>query len=66
MLGSISETEAKRFAHRSYCDNARLRRHEVPRLFGSVNAGNISQIQASEKDYRFCFVEKTGLMTSAG
>lgn len=61
MLGSISEAEAKRFAHRSYCDNARLRRHEVPRLFGSVNGGNISQIQASEKEYRFCFVEKNRL-----
>jgi len=30
-------------------------------MFGSFNAGNISQIQSSEKDYRFCFVEKNRL-----
>lgn len=61
MLGSISEAEAKRFAHRSYCDNARLRRHVAPRLLGSLDGGETTQIHASEKDYRFCFVEKNRL-----
>jgi hypothetical protein len=61
MLGSISEAEAKRFDHRSYCNNARLRRHVAPRLLCSLNGEAATQIQANEEDYRFCFVEKNRL-----
>jgi energy-coupling factor transporter ATP-binding protein EcfA2 len=61
LLGSISEAEAKRFDHRSYCNNARVRRHVAPRLLGSLNGEAASQIQANEEDYRFCFVEKNRL-----
>lgn len=61
MLGSISEAEAKRFDHRSYCNNARLRRHVAPRLLCSLNGEAATQIQANEEEYRFCFVEKNRL-----
>lgn len=32
MLGSINEAQAKRIDLRTYCDNARLRRHDLPSL----------------------------------
>lgn len=61
MLDSISEAEAKRFNHRSYCNNARVGSHVAPRLFGSLNGEAATQIQANEENYRFCFVEKNRL-----
>lgn len=61
MLGSISEAGAKRFDHRAYCNNARLGRHEVPRLFASVGGAEAATLRVSDEDYRFCFVEKNRL-----
>lgn len=61
MLGSISEADAKRFDHRAYCNNARLRRHVPPRLLGSLNGGPEAEVLANEESFRFCFVEKNRL-----
>lgn len=60
MLGSISEAQAKRVDQRSYCNNARLRRHVAPVL--SARAADQTQaVQPDEGEYRFCFIEKNRL-----
>jgi energy-coupling factor transporter ATP-binding protein EcfA2 len=61
MLGSISEAGVKRFDHRAYCNNARLGRHDIPRLFASVGGAEVAALRVSDEDYRFCFVEKNRL-----
>lgn len=60
MLGSISEAQVKRVDQRTYCNNARLRRHVAPVL--SSKAENQAQaVQPDEAEYRFCFIEKNRL-----
>lgn len=58
LLGSISEAQVKRVDHRTYCNNARLRRH-VPPVLTSVNGTEPpTPVQPNEEVYRFCFIEK--------
>ena len=57
MLGSISEAQAKRIDQRTYCNNARLRRHVSPVLSSNV-ADEAQTVQPDEAEYRFCFIEK--------
>ncbi|CAL8475566.1 AAA family ATPase [Caballeronia sp. S22] len=61
MLGFISEAKVKRVDHRIYCNNARLRRHEVPILTSRVGAADPVVVPANEDAYRFCFIEKNRL-----
>lgn len=61
MLGTISEAQAKRLDYRTYCNNARLRRHDGPMLTTISGVGAINQFRASEDKYRFCFIEKNRL-----
>ncbi|SEM10479.1 ATP-binding protein [Halomonas caseinilytica] len=61
MLGSIVEAQAKRLDHRTYCNNARLRRHTPPELTMINQAGDIELVQPNESEYRFCFIEKNRL-----
>jgi energy-coupling factor transporter ATP-binding protein EcfA2 len=61
MLGVISEAQAKRLDYRTYCNNARLRRHDGPVLTTTNGNGAIIQFRASEDKYRFCFIEKNRL-----
>ncbi|HEK1400767.1 TPA: AAA family ATPase, partial [Pseudomonas aeruginosa] len=60
MLGSISEAQAKRVDQRTYCNNARLRRHVAP-VLSSTAAGEAQAVQPDEAEYRFCFIEKNRL-----
>lgn len=60
MLGSISEAQVKRVDQRSYCNNARLRRHVVP-VLSARGADNEEVVQPDESEYRFCFIEKNRL-----
>jgi energy-coupling factor transporter ATP-binding protein EcfA2 len=60
MLGSISEAQAKRVDQRTYCNNARLRRHVAPAL-SSMAADEAKAVQPDEAEYRFCFIEKNRL-----
>ena len=60
MLGSISEAQAKRVDHRTYCNNARLRRHVAPTLLSKA-AEQAQTVQPDEAEYRFCFIEKNRL-----
>jgi hypothetical protein len=53
MLGSISEAQAKRVDQRTYCNNARLRRHVAP-VLSSTAAGEAQAVQPDEAEYRFC------------
>lgn len=61
MLGSISEAQAKRIDLRTYCDNARLRRHDRPSLTSRLPNGDVAPVVPNEAEYRFCFVEKCRL-----
>lgn len=61
MLGSITEAQVKRVDHRTYCNNARLRRHVPPHLTSLVAGGEPVQVTPNEDDYRFCFIEKNRL-----
>ena len=61
MLGSISEAQAKRVDQRTYCNNARLRRHIAP-VLSSTAAGEAQAVQPDEAEYRFCFIEKLSLI----
>ena len=60
MLGSISEAQAKRVDQRTYCNNARLRRHAAPVLLSKA-ADEAQAVQPNETEYRFCFIEKNRL-----
>ena len=60
MLGSISEAQAKRVDQRTYCNNARLRRHIAPTLLSKA-ADDAQTVQPDEAEYRFCFIEKNRL-----
>lgn len=60
MLGSISEAQAKRVDQRTYCNNARLRRHVAP-VLSSKAADEAQAVQPDEAEYRFCFIEKNRL-----
>lgn len=60
MLGSISEAQAKRVDQRTYCNNARMRRHVAPVLSSKVE-DQTRPVQADEAEYRFCFIEKNRL-----
>lgn len=60
MLGSISEAQAKRVDQRTYCNNARLRRHVAP-VLSSKAADEVKAVQPDEAEYRFCFIEKNRL-----
>lgn len=61
LLGSINEAQVKRVDHRTYCDNARLRRH-VPPVLTSISEGKtLIPVQPNEEAYRFCFIEKNRL-----
>lgn len=60
MLGSISEAQVKRIDRRTYCNNARLRRHVVP-VLSSKKADETQAVQPDETEYRFCFIEKNRL-----
>lgn len=60
MLGSISEAQVKRIDQRTYCNNARLRRHVAPTLTSKV-ADEAQVVQPDEAEYRFCFIEKNRL-----
>ena len=61
LLGSITEAQVKRIDHRSYCNNARLRRHVPPVLTSVVDEGAPTPVQPNEEAYRFCFIEKNRL-----
>lgn len=58
MLGSISEAQVKRLDQRTYCNNARLRRHDSPTLSA---VGGAVVVQPDEDQHRFCFIEKNRL-----
>jgi len=58
LLGSISEAQEKRLDHRTYCNNARLRRHAPPVLTTVRGAEAPTPVEPSEEAYRFCFIEK--------
>jgi len=60
MLGSISEAQVKRVDQRTYCNNARLRRHVTP-VLSSGAAERAQVVQPDEAEYRFCFIEKNRL-----
>lgn len=60
MLGSISEAQVKRVDQRTYCNNARLRRHVAPTLLSKA-ADQAQIVQPDEAEYRFCFIEKNRL-----
>lgn len=60
MLGSISEAQVKRVDQRTYCNNARLRRHVVP-VLSARGADKVEVVQPDESEYRFCFIEKNRL-----
>lgn len=60
MLGSISEAQVKRVDQRTYCNNARLRRHVAPTLLSKA-ADQAQTVQPDEAEYRFCFIEKNRL-----
>ncbi|UTD55094.1 AAA family ATPase [Halomonas sp. MS1] len=60
MLGSISEAQVKRVDQRTYCNNARLRRHVVP-VLSARGADEVEVVQPDESEYRFCFIEKNRL-----
>lgn len=60
MLGSISEAQVKRVDQRTYCNNARLRRHVAP-VLSSQTADAPQVVQPDEAEYRFCFIEKNRL-----
>ncbi|MHA5986298.1 AAA family ATPase [Pseudomonas aeruginosa] len=61
LLGSISEAQVKRIDPRAYCNNARLRRHDLPRLTARREEGEPTPVDANEEAYRFCFIEKNRL-----
>lgn len=58
LLGSISEAQNKRIDQRAYCNNARLRRHDQPRLVVNDELGLETDLHPNEEAYRFCFIEK--------
>ncbi len=60
MLDSISEAQVKRVEQRTYCNNARLRRHVAP-VLTSKWADEAQVVQPDETEYRFCFIEKNRL-----
>lgn len=60
MLGSISEAQVKRVDQRTYCNNARLRRHVAPML-SARGPDEVEVVQPDESEYRFCFIEKNRL-----
>lgn len=60
MLGSISEAQIKRIEQRQYCNNARIRKHNIPELSASYGH-DVLNIQHNESDFRFCFIEKNRL-----
>lgn len=60
MLGSISEAQVKRVDQRTYCNNARLRRHVAP-VLSTRGADDVEVVQPDESEYRFCFIEKNRL-----
>ena len=60
MLGSIGEAQVKRVDQRTYCNNARLRRHVAP-VLSSGGADESQAVQPDESEYRFCFIEKNRL-----
>jgi len=60
MLGSISEAQVKRIDQRTYCNNARLRRHVSP-VLSAKGADEALTVQPDESEYRFCFIEKNRL-----
>ncbi|AKV06120.1 ATPase [Pseudomonas fluorescens NCIMB 11764] len=60
MLGSISEAQVKRVDQRTYCNNARLRRHVAP-VLSARGADEVEVVQPDESEYRFCFIEKNRL-----
>ncbi|HHW1632075.1 TPA: AAA family ATPase [Pseudomonas aeruginosa] len=60
MLGSISEAQVKRVDQRTYCNNARLRRHVAP-VLSSGAPDQAQAVQPNEAEYRFCFIEKNRL-----
>lgn len=61
MLGSISEAKVKRLEHRAYCNNARLRRHDLPVLTSGSGEAARALVAPNEDAYRFCFIEKNRL-----
>jgi AAA domain len=61
MLGSINEAQAKRIDLRTYCDNARLRRHVRPNLTSKLPTDEVRPVDPNEEAFRFCFVEKCRL-----
>lgn len=60
MLGSISEAQVKRVDQRTYCNNARLRRHVAP-VLSTRGTDDVEVVQPDESEYRFCFIEKNRL-----
>jgi hypothetical protein len=60
MLGSISEAQVKRVDQRTYCNNARLRRHVAPVLLAR-GADEAQAVRPDEAEYRFCFIEQNRL-----
>ncbi|WP_295040140.1 AAA family ATPase, partial [Salinicola sp.] len=60
ILGSISEAQVKRVDQRTYCNNARLRRHVAP-VLSARGADKEEVVQPDESQYRFCFIEKNRL-----
>lgn len=61
LLGSISEAQAKRIDHETYCNNARLRRHSPPVVTATLTQENPARVIPNEEAYRFCFIEKNRL-----
>jgi energy-coupling factor transporter ATP-binding protein EcfA2 len=61
LLGSISEAHVKRVDQRTYCNNARLRRHTAPVLSARGAGADPQAVQPDEAEYRFGFIEKNRL-----
>lgn len=61
LLGSISEAQAKRIDHKTYCRNVRLGQYIQP-VISTVNEKSPRvNLQPNEEKYRFCFIEKNRL-----
>ena len=58
LLGTISEAQAKRLDHSTYCANAWSGEYATPVIVATAGAGPPSQIASNEELYRFCFIEK--------
>jgi energy-coupling factor transporter ATP-binding protein EcfA2 len=58
LLGSISEADAKRIDITSYIKNSITKKSSKPKLSGIAADGKTVVVQADQKSFEFCFIEK--------